>query len=93
MPGVTATTAFGLLLRALAPLMGALVNDVHGVHCMVKLTALAAPAEILVLAQQMVPEVGDAGILILCCCREWWCSCGWVGGLVGGGRGLWLWMW
>ncbi|GAB4821810.1 hypothetical protein N2152v2_008856 [Parachlorella kessleri] len=54
--GVTAASAFGLLLRALAALSHQLTDDPRGVHCLVRLAALAAPDEILVLGQQMLEE-------------------------------------
>lgn len=64
--GVTAATAFTLLLRALVPLMGQLVNDGHGVHVMVTLSKMASPSEVVQLAQQMVPEVrGGRGWTVL----------------------------
>ena len=61
--GVTAASAFGLLLRTLAALSHQLIDDPRGVHCLVRLTALAAPEEVLVLGQQMLQEVRHGGRL------------------------------
>lgn len=54
---VTASTAFGKLLRALVPLTTQLVSDSHGVHVMLKLADLGEPEELLVLGWHMVSEV------------------------------------
>lgn len=84
MAGMTAATAFGALIKGMLPLVRELAGDSHAVHVLVRTNALAAPSEIVALAQEALPEVREELALGSGLCEAVHCLCacaGQAGGL------------